>query len=255
MLKKVPIREREFNIPKGTFRILNHEFNRKGWGEFCKQPPTTILPVVCELYANSYERQGSVARVRGKAVAFDISTLNCFYGLEDIEYDEYSAYVSNHVDLKEIVNTICKPGTQWKMSNREATSVKTSTLTNEAKIWHYVVGARFMPSSHLSDVTRDRAILIYCIISEKTINVGSVMYASILHSIKGVAVNLYFPSLITALCGKAGVIWGPSEEAIQLVHAIDTRMMLIVKAGMETLIQQTCLQLDNSRSYSLSEPP
>ena len=97
-----------------------------------------------------------MAKVRGKAVVFDISTLNHFYGLEDIEYDEYLAYVSDQVDLNEIVNTICKPGTQWKMSNGEATSVKTSTLTKEAKIWHYFVGARFMPSSHLSDVTRDQ---------------------------------------------------------------------------------------------------
>ena len=63
--------------------------------------------------------------------------------------------MDDHVDLNEIVNTICKLGTQWKMSNGVATSVKMSTLTKEAKIWHYFVGARFMPSLHLSDVTRD----------------------------------------------------------------------------------------------------
>ena len=94
-----------------------------------------------------------MAKVRGKAVAFDRSMINRFYGLEDIEYDEYSAYVSDHVDLNEIVNTICKPGTQWKMSNGKATSVKTSTLTKNSKIWHYFVGARFMPSLYLTDVT------------------------------------------------------------------------------------------------------
>ena len=102
-----------------------------------------------------------------------------FHGLEDIEYDEYSAYVSDHIDLNEIVNTICKLGTQWKMSNGEATSVKASTLTKDAMIWYYFMGARFMPSSHLSDVTRNRAVLIYCIISGKTIDVGSIMHASI----------------------------------------------------------------------------
>ena len=55
------------------------------------------------------------------------------------------------------------------------------------------------------------------------------MHVFILHSIKGVAVGLYFPSLITALYGKARGIWSPSEEVIQPVHAIDTRMMLTVK--------------------------
>ena len=52
-----------------------------------------------------------VARVRGKAVTFDRATLNRFYGLEDIECNEYSTYVDDHVDLNEIVNTICKLGT------------------------------------------------------------------------------------------------------------------------------------------------
>ena len=56
----------------------------------------------------------------GKAVTFHRTTLNHFYGLEDIEYDEYLAYVYDHVDLNEIVTTICKPSTQWKISNGEA---------------------------------------------------------------------------------------------------------------------------------------
>ena len=103
--------------------------------------------------------------------------LNWHYSLQDIEYDEYSAYVSDHVDLTEVANTIFKLGTQWKMSNGETNSVKTSTLSKEAKIWHYFIGARFMPSSHLSDVTKDRAILIYCILTGKTIDIGSIPHA------------------------------------------------------------------------------
>ena len=91
--------------------------------------------------------------------------------------------MSDHVDLTKIVNAICKFATQWTMSNKEACSMKASTLTKDAKVWHYFMGARFMPSSHLSDVTKDRAILIYCILSGKTIDVGSILHASILHSV------------------------------------------------------------------------
>ena len=91
--------------------------------------------------------------------------------------------------------------------------MKANTLSNRAKIWYYFLGARFMPSSYLSDVTQDRAILIYCILLGKTIDVGSILHASILHSVKGVS-SLYFPSLITTLCGKARVIWGQIEEVI-----------------------------------------
>ena len=67
-------------------------------------------------------------------MCFYRSTLNRYYGLQDIEYDKYLAYVSDHVDLTEMVNAICKPSTQWKMSNGEVTLVKVSTLTKKAKI-------------------------------------------------------------------------------------------------------------------------
>ena len=36
LLKKIPLGERGFNIPKGMFCSLDHEFSRRGWGEFCK---------------------------------------------------------------------------------------------------------------------------------------------------------------------------------------------------------------------------
>ena len=107
--------------------------------------------------------------------------------------------------------------------------MKASTLTKNAEIRHYFVGARFMPSSHLSDVTRDRAILIYCILSSKSIDIGSILHTSILHSVRGVSAGLYFPSLINVLRGKAGVIWGPNEAVIQPVHSMDKHMMVIVK--------------------------
>ena len=162
-------------------------------------------------------------------MAFNRTTLNQFYSLEDIEYNEYSAYMSDHVELMVIVNAIYKSSIQWKMSNGEACSVKSSTLTKDANIWHYFMGARFMSSSHLSDIIRDQAVLIYCILSGKSIDVGSIHHTSILHSVRGVYVGHYFPSLNTALCGKAGVIWGPSEEVIQHVHAIDKCMMVTVK--------------------------
>ena len=107
--------------------------------------------------------------------------------------------------------------------------MKVSTFCKRSKIWYYFVGTRFMPSAHLSDVAQDRAILIYCILSGKTIDVGSILHAFILHNVKGVSVGLYFPSLITALCEKAGVSWGSSEEVVQPVHTIDTRIMLTFK--------------------------
>ena len=220
---------RGFSIQEGDFPHFDRIIHQRGWTEFYKQPQATILPLVREFYANAFEHQGSVAQVPGKLVKFNCTTLKWYYSLQDIKYDEHSAYVSEHVNLTEVANTICRPNTQWNMSNGEAYSVKTSTLSKEAKTWHYFVGARFMPSSHLSDVIKDRAILIYYILMGKTIDIGSILHASILHNIRGGSMGLYFPFLIIAFCGRARVTWGPNKEVIQLVHAIDRRMMVIVK--------------------------
>ena len=69
-----------------------------------------------------------------------------------------------------------------------------------------------MPSSHLCDATKNKAILIF--LTGKSIDVGSVLHASISYSISGVSMELYFPSLITILCGRARVSWGQNEEVI-----------------------------------------
>ena len=58
--------------------------------------------------------------------------------------------------------------------------------------------------------------------------------------------GLYFPSIITTLCGRAGVTWGPNEEVIQPAHAIDRCMMVIVK-GWESSV--------SSSSTSTIPPP
>ena len=82
LLKKVPIGERGFSIKEGDFPHFDRIIGKRGWAEFCKQPQAAILPLVHEIYANTYEHQGGVTKVRGKSVAFDRSTLNRFYGLQ-----------------------------------------------------------------------------------------------------------------------------------------------------------------------------
>ena len=72
-----------------------------------------------------------------------------------------------------------------------------------------------LPSTHTSDVTKDRAILLYVILSEKSIDVGNLLFSSIIYSSRTSAAGLYYQSLITALCAKAGVQWNVGDELIQ----------------------------------------
>ena len=106
LIKKVPITERWFSIQEGDFPDFDRIICERGWTQFCKQSQAAIIPLVQEFYANAYEHQGNIVRVWGKQVRFDCKTLNQYYALYDIKFDEYSAYVRDHVDLTEVADTI-----------------------------------------------------------------------------------------------------------------------------------------------------
>lgn len=134
LLKKVPITESGFDIQEGDFPNFDRIIRQREWTQFCKQLESAILPLVRKFYANAYEQQGNVVQVQGKEVKFDRTMLNHFYSLRVIYNGKYMTYLSDHVDLAKIANTICRPGTQWKISNGEAHSVKANTLFLEANI-------------------------------------------------------------------------------------------------------------------------
>ena len=71
--------------------------------------------MIREFYANVEEHRNGRVMVREKTVSFDSASINRFYGLPNIENNEYIAYLSN-VDYGEVCNTLCIPGSTWKMS-------------------------------------------------------------------------------------------------------------------------------------------
>ncbi|MFQ6630962.1 hypothetical protein Gotur_008417, partial [Gossypium turneri] len=57
-----------------------------------------------------------------------------------------------------------------------------------------------MPISHSSTISMERMLLLYAILTEKSINVGKIILKEIHDCAKNKAGNAYFPSLITSLC-------------------------------------------------------
>ena len=56
-----------------------------------------------------------------------------------------------------------------------------------------------IPATHFSDVTAEKAVLIYAILIGMSIDVGRVVFDSIIYTIRN-KLSLYFPLLITRLC-------------------------------------------------------
>jgi hypothetical protein len=65
--------------------------------------------VVREFYANMVEGPSS-SYVRGHYVPFDSQTKNNFYDLPNFDSDGYNTYISDHLDVNQVIQTLCRPG-------------------------------------------------------------------------------------------------------------------------------------------------
>ena len=81
----------------------------------CEHPDPAVVPIVREFYANGKGRDGFRVFVRGKWVAFDHTTINGYYGLPNLEDDQYQALLNNDVtNWDDIKDALCKEPESWK---------------------------------------------------------------------------------------------------------------------------------------------
>ncbi|MFQ6643374.1 hypothetical protein Gotur_017295 [Gossypium turneri] len=62
-----------------------------------------------------------------------------------------------------------------------------------------------MPISHSSTISMKQMLLLYAILTEKSINVGQIFFKEIHDCAKNKVGSAYFPSLITSLCLRTRV--------------------------------------------------
>ena len=98
---------------RGLMQKLQHKVNWTidaiRWELLCEHLDPVVVPIVREFYANGKERDGFWVFVRGKWVAFDRTTINGYYGLLDLEDDQYQALLENDTtNWDDIKNALCK---------------------------------------------------------------------------------------------------------------------------------------------------
>ncbi|PIN12196.1 hypothetical protein CDL12_15198 [Handroanthus impetiginosus] len=104
--------------------------------------------------------------------------------------------------LDTICELICRDDPQWTLSRlNEPIYFSRTKLTFATDNWLQFISARLLPSSHTSEVTRERAVMIFAILTDVPFNIGCFLHKSIWKSaMGGLTVGLYHPSLITELC-------------------------------------------------------
>lgn len=148
----------------------------------CKQPLAITKPIVREFYANANEHNNGSAFIQGKFVPFTTDAINAYFEILEAVVNEYYEYIKREPNFNEVINHFCKRNGEWKMSKGLPSSFKMSQLHGAYKCWLYYLAARLISIKHVNDITKDRALLLYCILIGKAIDVGKLIYITILHS-------------------------------------------------------------------------
>ncbi|WVY91690.1 hypothetical protein V8G54_037204 [Vigna mungo] len=149
--------------------------------------------------------------VRGKRIPFDADTINSFLntvwrGADD--QCDYSRLKEGVINYEEIEQTLCIPGGTFQRNRQEQPlHIKRPFLTSLSKLWISVIHANISPCSHVSDISVNRAVLLFCIITERSVDLGRFISNEITTCAHPTNVKspLGHPSLITQLCELAGV--------------------------------------------------
>ena len=79
--------------------------------------------------------------------------------------------------------------------------------------------------AHLSDVSRERVIMLYALMTRASIDMGQVSFDHYMHSVWSKLGGIGFSSLITYICAWNGVTWAPNEEKAAPMKPIDEALI------------------------------
>ncbi|KAH1107318.1 hypothetical protein J1N35_011086 [Gossypium stocksii] len=144
------------------------------WGVFCDKRPNLGDELVREFYVNLTSSALTEVSIQGIKVRLSSSSINEFYDLPDFEDNEYS-FVMENIEaekLQEVLQELTIPGSKWTVSKHRTHTCYREYLTPLAKVWFYFVLFSLMPISHGTAILVKQMILLYSIMTPKTINVG-----------------------------------------------------------------------------------
>ena len=173
------------------------------------------LALVKEFYANLYSSEDhppKQSRVRGHLVKIDANSLNTFLETpavlaEGETLPAYSRYCRLPTDYREIEAAVCIPGRGFILNSEgHPGKILRKDLTTLAQVWSILSYSNLAPTSHTSDLTVDRARLIFGLVSRLDMNIGALISVQMTSIAQSNTSRLGFPTLITALCRASRVV-------------------------------------------------
>ncbi|KOM43087.1 hypothetical protein LR48_Vigan05g069100 [Vigna angularis] len=177
-------------------------------------PAPANIAVVKEIYTNEkrlgdYPAEDYLSYVRGHAIRYDPDSINNIIGTKCVgEQCQFALYMEEGTDFVDVESVLCVPGGHFQRNkNGSVVNIRRTNLTPLAMYWMAFSHANIQLCSHVSDITLNRALLLYCVLRNMSINIGQVI-ANEIQMCANTMNNkapLGHPSLITHLCKIAGV--------------------------------------------------
>nr|XP_043637415.1 uncharacterized protein LOC122608381 [Erigeron canadensis] len=176
------------------------------WENFCQHPSSACIAVVQEFYANYDADRPDSVFVRGKLVDVTASSINSLFELTDHQGTLYELSSKLLLStMSDILEKLTEPGTVHTRASDGTITFPRKSLKAGLNIWFNFVQHNLLPSADDTIVEKDRAILLYCILVGKRINVGKVIAEQIGVCASHNDGSLWFPVLITRLCNRHNV--------------------------------------------------
>ncbi|XP_028237554.1 uncharacterized protein LOC114416761 [Glycine soja] len=172
------------------------------------------LALVKEFYANLYNPEGpspKQVRIRGHLIRIDADNLNAFLEIpvvlaEGESLPAYSRYCRMPTDIREIEAALCIPSRGFILNAKgHPGKILRKDLTTIAQVWSVLSYSNLAPTSHTSNLTMDRARLIFGLVTQLDMNVEALISRQITSMAQSNSSRLGFPALITILCRSRGV--------------------------------------------------
>ncbi|KAH0689707.1 hypothetical protein KY289_017065 [Solanum tuberosum] len=127
---------------------------------------------------NAKERRSIWATNLGKDVKFSARIMNELLGTPNCDPDVLND-LKDQPPYRDIRHTLCgvDSNARWEQSkdNGRHNTLHFASFNQVARVWLKIVCSVLLPAKHLTEVTRDRVVLVYMLIKGVPINVGAIL--------------------------------------------------------------------------------
>lgn len=227
IMAKTFVKERGFKPEQQDGQLCNMIHERE-WLGLTATPMPASMGIVREFYANTKETMSGLSVIHGVQVDFRPPTIRAVFRLLDAPPIGSANWVEGthlETDLEMVLTELCVPGTKWtyKADTNQPRIFPASALNRYAKAWNLFICAKLVPSSHQHEITAERAIILWGIITGKYIDVAHLIHQNMLRYMRGSTTgSIPHASVVASLCAQQGVYWdneqmqNPSQD---ITHA------------------------------------